>query len=282
MPHVLADIFIQAAEEMANDPRRTGSLVILPEKTEVILAGDLHGSRRNLAKILDYADLEHHPDRVLILQEIIHGEDDPVTGHDRSIEPLMRAVRDMRKHPGQVVFLLGNHDIAQLTGNEITKSGRGSCKAFNQGLEYEFEDRADEISQALEKFLYAMPLAAKCGPVLMSHSLPHPSRMELAGTDILNREYSFEDLRRGGPVYEWTWGRDQTPGQLDELADQLGVEYFILGHRHVEQGYEPIGQLAVTVASDHSHGVIVQFTGQHPPNGQTIEKHIRRINALGA
>ncbi len=282
MAHVLADIFRQAAEQLANDERRTGSLVTLDAATEVVIAGYLHGSRRNTDKILRYAELDSHPGRVLILQEIIHGQADAATGQDRSIEPLMRAVRAHAKHPGQVLLLLGNHDVAQLTGNEITKAGRGACRAFVEGVQHEFESAAEEVLDALNTFLYAMPLAARCGPVLMSHSVPHPSRMDLAGVEILTREYSHEDLRRGGPVYEWTWGRGQTPGQLDELAEALGVEYFILGHRHVESGWETIGQLGVTIASDHHHGVIVQFTGQDPPTGATIEDHIRPIAGLNA
>ncbi|MFW6065448.1 MAG: metallophosphoesterase [Planctomycetota bacterium] len=275
-----ADIFHQAAEQSAEDPRREGNVIVVESGTEMVVTGDLHGNRRNLDKIIRFSNLGGNPNRRLLLQEVIHGPFD-AEGPDRSAELLLRAARLSCSHTGQVLFVLGNHDIAQLTGCEITKSGRGVCEAFTAGVGYAFEDEADEVMRGIEAFLRSIPLALRCpNGVFITHSLPHPRRMEIAGTEILRRAIREEDLIRGGPAYEWTWGRGQSEEQLDELADELGVEFFVLGHRHVESGWEMLTPRAVTIASDHSHGCVMRFDSDKAVNSESVPGLVTPIVAL--
>ncbi|MGC9455567.1 MAG: metallophosphoesterase [Phycisphaerae bacterium] len=280
MSSAAADIFHQAAGQNCRDTRRSGNVVVVDEDLEMVVTGDLHGNRRNLDKIIRFADLGAHPNRRLLLQEIIHGPFD-CEGPDRSAELLLRAARLSCSHPGQVVFVLGNHDIAQVTGSEITKSGRGVCEAFTAGVAYAFEDEADEVMQGIDAFLRSIPLAVRCpNGVFITHSLPHPARMQTAGTDILAREIRPEDLLRGGAVYEWTWGRGQTEEQIDALAEELGVEFFVLGHRHVESGWEMLTKRSLTIASDHSHGCVMRFASDSPVTADNVARMMTPIVAL--
>jgi hypothetical protein len=194
---------------------------------------------------------------------------------------LLRVARLLVRQPREVLFVLGNHDIAQVTGNEITKSGHGVCEAFTQGVAYAFEDDAADVLAAVEAFLLSLPLAVRCpNGAFITHSLPHPARMEMAGTEIFHRPYETEDLRRGHPVYEWTWGRGQTPEQIDALAEELGVELFVLGHRHVEGGWEKLTPRAITVASDHAHGCVMQFVSDERVSEQDFPRLLKPIVAL--
>ncbi len=279
-----ADIFHRAAELNLEDPCRQGNLVTLRNARRLIVAGDLHGHRANLAKIIAHADLSAHNDAVLVLQEIIHGEADPASGHDRSIEPLLRAARLKSTRPEQVLFLLGNHDIAQITGREILKGGRSFCKAFAAGVAHAFgEGDAQAVLSAVEAFLRSLPLAVRCSNgVLLTHSLPSPERMAAAGTDVLRRPWRDEELARGGAVYEWTWGRRHTPEQIDALARELGVSFFVLGHQHVASGMEIISPRAVTLASDHPHGKVLDFSTAKPLDVERAIAAARPIAALGA
>lgn len=278
----VAQQFHQAAELNRNDPRRKGNLVTLAEGTDVVVAGDLHGNRSALAKIFSAADLGAHPSRRLVLQEIVHGPPDPRCGKDRSIEPLLRAARAKVELPEQVLFLLGNHDVAQVSGSEITKEGHRVCLEFLEGVRYAYGESAEEILDAICDFLRSLPLAIRCpGGTLLAHSLPSPNRAAMGGTEILARPYEEADFRRGGPVYEWTWGRSQTPEQLDELAQELNVSYFVLGHRHTAMGWEAIAPRAVTIASDHEHGVIVHFRADDALDAESVASHVLPINALG-
>jgi hypothetical protein len=275
-----ADIFRQAAQANRNDERRVGSTVHLEGGCDVIVTGDLHGHRRNLTKVLDYAALPANPMRRLILQEIIHG---PIEGgYDRSIDMLLRAARLKLAHPSQVLFVMGNHDLAQATGNEIAKEGSGVCKLFEEGVRFAFGEQATDILAAVNEFLLSMPLAVRTrGDTLIAHSLPAPARMGLAGTEILARGYNDADFRRGGAVYEWTWGRSHTPQQLASLAQQLAVRYFALGHKHVES-FERLSELAMVLSSDGERGVVMHFDADAPLSDAAAQAAIRPILTMGA
>lgn len=280
MPHPVADIFRQAAQAHRDDPRRRGNVVAFADGDEIVYSGDLHGHRENLARLISLANLPGQPTRRLILQELIHGPADE-QGLDRSLSLLMRAARLKIAHPDQVCLLLANHDVAQITGAEITKAGQGVCESFLQGVRASYAGDADEILAAAYDLLTALPLAARTpGGVWMSHSLPAPNRMALPGLmEILSRPYEPADLKRGGPVYEWTWGRGHTPDQLHALAQRLGVTFFLLAHRHNETGFEPIGDVGAAILSDHSNGRFVRFPASDPMTAESLAQCVQRIGA---
>ncbi len=283
MPNPLVNIFREAAELNSGDGRREGNVVDLASGREVIATGDLHGHRGNLTKIISWADLANHEDRRLILQEIVHAPTDARTGHDRSVDVLLRAARLKVARPEQVIFLLANHDVAQATGNEITKAGRGVCESFIRGVEYACgPDGAPEVLEAINTFLLSAPIAIRCpGGVMLTHTLPTPQRMDLAGWDLPAGPYRHEDLRRGGCVYEWTWGRKQTPEQIDRLAGHLGVSFFILAHRSIPTGYEFVGPRAVILTAEHNRGCILPFSSDAPLSEKAARQRLRPIAALG-
>jgi hypothetical protein len=280
--NAFAETFKSAAALNRHDPCRRGSLVTLGDGvTEVVLAGDIHGHRANLAKIIEFAALPANPGRVLVLQEIIHGPLD-ANGRDRSVELLARAARLKVAHPGQVFFLLGNHDLSQVTGNEITKEGHGVCKAFVAGVTYNFGPEAEEVMSGLLEFLTSPPLAIRCpNGVLMSHSLPNATRMDKVDLTFARRDYAPAEMSRGGGAYEWTWGRQQTPGQLAELGRRLGVSFFVLGHRHSGNGWEKITDTAISVSSDNEHGYVLQMDARQPATYESIVAGLKPIVALG-
>lgn len=280
MSHPVADIFRQAAAVSRTDSRRRGNVVSLAGDDQVLYSGDLHGHRENLGKIIAAAGLGKDSHSRVVIQEVIHGPLD-ADGLDRSLSLLMRVARLKLAHPVQVLTLLANHDIAQITGNEITKGGMGVCEAFTRGVRDSYGDDTDEVIAGMNEFLLAMPLAIRCPNGLwMSHSLPSPSRQELAGLDILDRPTTLDDLSRGRPVYEWTWGRGHTPEQIESLAAQLGVSVFLLAHRHCENGYEVISDRCLTVLSDHAHGCVVRFGASEPMTGERLQKRIIPIASL--
>jgi hypothetical protein len=265
VPNVAADIFRQAAQANVEDPRRRGNVVELEAGCDVIVTGDVHGNRQTFARILAYFERPSARPRRLVLQELIHGPLDEATGQDRSVELLLRAARLKLARPTDVVFLLGNHDLAQITGIEVAKEGAESCKAFIEGVRFAFGADGEQVLTAVDDFIRSMPLAAKCpNGVWITHSLPSPMRTAAAGVEILTRPYRYEDFLRGGAVYDWTWGRGQTDEQIDALAAALGAELFVLGHRHTQAGIEAVARRAVAIASDHNHGCLVEFASDLP------------------
>jgi len=267
MAHPVAETFIRAADLVANDDCREGNWLSFDAGEKVVYTGDIHGNRQNLTKILSYADVGTHPNRRLVLQELIHGGAPTKAGNDRSVELLLRAARLKIAHPERVFFLMGNHDLAQFTGSEITKSGGGMCRAFDDGLIESFGPDADEVRQAVNDLLCAMPLAGRCaGGTLMAHSLPSPGGMGRMDWTVFDRPYQDSDLVRGGSVYEWLWGRGHTAEQLAQLREKFDATFFLVGHQPVDMGYEPMGDCGAIIASEGPHGQALLFDA-----GETLD-----------
>ncbi len=282
MSNVVADIFRQAASLNVDDPRRKGNTVHLPGGVNLTVAGDIHGNRANLAKIISHASVDSAGERILVLQEIIHGPADPRSGFDRSAEVLLRAARLKAAHPLGVIILMGNHDLAQGTGYEITKQG-GACKQFDEGVRFAYGDKAADILEAIGEFCLSMPLAIRCpGGVMLSHSLPSPHRADAAGIDILDRIAEGDELIRGGAAYEWVWGRNQTDQQTDQLAEKLGVEFFLVGHKHIDMGHEIITSRTTVLNSANDHGAVACFNSDETLSIENIDRYIKPIVAIGA
>jgi hypothetical protein len=137
------------------------------------------------------------------------------------------------------------------------------------------------VLEAIGAFLLSAPLAARCaGGTLMTHSLPAPGRMEKAGPRIPAAPYRDGDLRRGGAVYEWTWGRGHTPEQVERLADANRATFLVVGHQHLETGYELISPLAVAIASHHAHGCVLQFRSDLRLDAESVAAQAKPIVAL--
>jgi hypothetical protein len=103
---------------------RTGNVVHLPETGKLVVAGDLHGHRRNFERIQKFADLEHHPSTHVVLQEIIHGGPEDDFGGCLSYKLLFDAIQYKIRFPDQVHILLGNHDTAMICNSAVMKAGR--------------------------------------------------------------------------------------------------------------------------------------------------------------
>ena len=68
----IVEMFRRAAVANLRTCGREGNVVALhlQPQTEVLVGGDLHGHRRNFARLLEVAALEAHPQRHLVLQEV--------------------------------------------------------------------------------------------------------------------------------------------------------------------------------------------------------------------
>lgn len=276
----VADTFRQAADLWRDDPARRGNCLHLGSAGRVVVAGDIHGNEGNLRRILAYAFADPADVPILILQEIIHGPIDS-DGIDRSVEVMRLAAEAKLRFPDRVFYILGNHAIAQITGSEITKAGGGVCRTFSESVRRLHGPEAADVYAAVLRLCRSLPLAVRFdNGLLVSHSLPSPDRASRGDPAVLDRLCEEDDLRRGGAAYEWTWGRDQTPEQLDELAARLGVEFFLLGHRHIQSGWLEIPRRALAINSDGPGGVIFEFRSDEPVTLAEASRHLRRIAEL--
>jgi hypothetical protein len=275
--HVL-EVFQSAAEENQLSHLRQNQVVYLPAEGEVFMTGDMHDHRRNFDKLVRAADLPHNPQRHIVLHELVHGDRYDANGADGSWELLFRAAELKCDHPNQVHFLLANHDLAQIHGEGIMKSGTSVCEAFNAGVKRDFADRATSVSVAITEFLLSLPLAIRTGNNLFfCHSMPTDA--EIPGFDygVFDRKLTGADYRRRtGPVYQLIWGRNQTPPLVDQFADTLGVAAVITGHQPQDSGFAVNGNRHLILASDHNQGVFLPIDLSKPATMQDLVRRVRK------
>lgn len=231
----------------------------LPEEGELFMTGDLHDHRSNFAKLLHAADLGRHPDRHLILHELIHGDHYDANGAEDSWQTLYQAAVLKLDFPEQVHFLMANHDLAQIHGEGISKGGASVCEAFNKAIKRDFGTDAGRVQVALTEFLLSFPLAARVADRLfLSHSLPNEDQIDTFDYSAFERDLAGPDYaKRTGPVYQLIWGRRATPEGVDRFLAKVNAKMLITGHQPQEMGYATNGERHLIIASDHNHGVFL-------------------------
>lgn len=280
MPQTVIDLLKQGMEANGADKFRRGNLICLPARGDVIVTGDLHGHRRNFERIVTFADLANHPDRHVILQEIIHGGPEDSEGGCLSYRLLFDVVRYKVSFPDRVHVIMGNHDTAFINNSEVMKEGREMNRAMRAALEREFHQGAGEVELAVRQFLFSQPLAVRCdNRIWMSHSLPGDRFSEKFDPEILHRPLKVNDVVRPGSAYLLTWGRKHSQGLLDKMAELLDSDIFVLGHQPQEQGWSQAGRNLIILASNHDHGCLLSID---PAKSYTVERLIESIVLLAS
>lgn len=259
----MAKEFIKLLEDgiAANqqDKCRKANLVVLPPAGDVVIAGDIHGHRRNFERIVSYANLKKNPDRHLILQEIIHGGPEDEKGGCLSFELLADAVRLKLEYPDKVHFILANHDTAFINNSDVMKNGKEMNTAMREAMQRRFGKDAQKLESAIERFLFSQPLAVRCpNRIWISHSLPSDRMVEKFDFTIFDRTLKISDIVRPNSAYLLTWGRGQSNKSLRFLAQQLDVDLFVLGHQVQETGWMSNNENLIIVDSQHNHGHLLR------------------------
>jgi hypothetical protein len=254
---VVIDLFEKAAHANLHSALRKGATVHLPAHGRVLMTGDIHDHGPNLTKILKLAAIADAPTNHVILHEVIHGESF-INGMDLSVRILAKVAALKAAFPDQVHLLQSNHELAQFKGEGILKGNVSVCEVFDQGVNYIYADRADDVRAALRKFIRSYPLAVRAPKgILFIHSLPAERQLEKFDPSVLDRDPSDADLEAGGSGYMLCWGRYQSQDLCDKLAEKWGVNLFITGHQPAEMGYEMMTRSLMILASNHEHGMVL-------------------------
>jgi hypothetical protein len=238
--HILT-AFDLAAEANRQTLGRQGNMVVLgPELAdEVMLTGDLHGNRRNFDLIVGLAALDQHPRRHLVLQEVCHGGPTyPQNGGCMSHMILEDVARLKTKHPHRVHFILGNHELAELTDYPIQKNRQMLNLQFRLGLQQMYGLAADEVHAAYRRFWRTCPLAVRLSQgVLLSHSIPED--VDFVGFDpsLFTRQLTDRDFDDHSDVFRLVWGRDYREENARTFAQLVGAKVLINGHEPCPEGF---------------------------------------------
>ena len=281
--HVVETLGV-ATEENQVSSLRQQQVVNLPAEGEVWIAGDIHDHRRNFEKFVRKANLPSHPQRHLVLQELIHGDHYDANGAEESWKILVQAAELKADHPNQVHFLLANHDLAQVHGEGIMKAGLSVCEAFTAGVKRDFGDRAALVNAAITEFLLSFPLAVRTqNGMFFCHSLPTDDQVASFDYGVFNRALTGADYRRkSGPVYQLIWGRNMSPATAEIFAQKIGADLLITGHQPQESGYLVNGPHHLILASDHNQGVMLPINLAEKYDMDRLVRKLRKFAAINA
>jgi len=259
MPQTTIDLLNRGIRANQTDRFRRGNLICLPGAGSLVVGGDIHGHRRNFERLVARADLANHPDRHIILQEIIHGGPEDDAGGCLSYQLLFEAIRFKLRFSDQVHFVMGNHDTACICSTEVMKNGKEMNRAMASALDREFRQASPDIHLAIRQFLFSQPLAARCeNRTWISHSLPNDRSITQFDPGIFERELQVGDCERPGSAYLLTWGRRHSQAALNRMAEMLDADVFILGHQPQTHGWCKAGDNLLILACDHNHGCLVE------------------------
>lgn len=248
----------QAAGANFVDAWRRGSEIVLPAEGDCLVVGDLHGHMANLRQAVARADLDAHPRRHLILQEVIH---QLALGEDHSFELLEAAAALKVRYPDRVHVILGNHDLAEWQGREIFKGGLCLNLLFRGGIRNAYgEEATPTLHHAYQEFIGTMPLAVRaCGDLLIVHTTPERRYLDNMGASHLQRDPTPEDWKAHGWVEQLVWGRDFAQPTADAFAERMQAAVFIVGHTPCRRGYRVPNTRHVIIDSKDDYGVYVHL-----------------------
>ncbi|MCK5473239.1 MAG: metallophosphoesterase [Planctomycetes bacterium] len=257
---VIIDLLKKTAKANGDDVLRRGNVIHLPAAGSVVVAGDIHGHRRNFERVAAFANLTENPDRHVVLQEIIHGGPEDTDGGCLSYQLLFDIARYKLDFPDRVHIIMGNHDTVFINDGQVMKNGKEMNYSMNVALKREFKEDSGEIKLAIKEMLLSQPVAVRTqSRIWISHSLPDNRNVDKFDIEILNRKLTSHDCDRHGSVHYLTWGRKHNQKALDKMAKLFDVDFFVLGHQTQSSGWSRAGENLIIIASEHSHGCLLAF-----------------------
>jgi hypothetical protein len=281
MAQSIIDLLNKGIKANKSDKYLSGNLISLPSQGTLVISGDIHGQCRNFEKIMSYADLENHPDRHLVLQEIIHGGPEDEEGGCISYKILFEAIRYKIQYPNRVHFIMGNHDTAFITDCEVMKDGKEMNRSLCSAIRREFQEDSTEIELGMCEFLHSQPLAARCpNRIWISHSLPNIYSVHEFDASIMEKDLEMDDLVKPGSAYLLTWGRKHSKELLEKMSEFFDVDIFILGHQPQPNGWSRPEENLIIFTCDHSHGCLMEIDLSKSYTGEELVDCITPLAAI--
>lgn len=230
------DLMERAAQANRSDSFLHGLLIELPPKGEILIAGDLHGNRNNLDRILKIANLPRYRERHLILQELVHDLHEN-NGACRSHRLVEMGARLKLAFPEQVHFIIGNHEFAELMNLPIGKQGRELNTSFEKGGVELYGGNWPDVKQAYDRFWISHPAAVRtANRLFVSHSTPRFEKLEGLSLEYLRTTPPEVAFQRKSPLFDMIWGRDYRAETANAVAEIMEAAVLIVGHTPCEDG----------------------------------------------
>jgi hypothetical protein len=278
-PDALVAAMRKAAMANLATPNQRGFLVELPPEGEILITGDIHGNLANLRRIIKLADLQNHPRRHLVLQELVHELDslDEICKSHRLVEI---AAKLKLAVPSRVHILLGNHEFAEILELGIGKNGRALNAAFEDGLRLSYGDRWKEAKDGLCGFWRSCPLAIRtANRLFISHSTPRKEMVEHLSLDFFKKASPAEVFQRDGAVFSMLWDRDYQQETAEAVAARMDADLLIVGHTACPEGRRIPNERHIILDSKDFEARYLLLPLDSPVSQDLALEHLHRLYA---
>jgi hypothetical protein len=231
----------------------------LPDHGKLIVCTDLQGCLRDFHRIVELFDEEMAKSgdaHLLFTGDLIHG---PHLEEEEWPEFLGEYYRDasgevidelavmMKRHPGRVHALVGNHEHGHIGGPHTAKFAADEVALLENLLGSE---RAERMQSILREF--ALVAIAPCGavfthgaPAATVESIKDIEAAELEGFEI-GSPIDILDTPVIGPIL---WARSADPDVAARFVHALGGTFCVYGHDVIPEGFEIIGDEQIVVST---------------------------------
>ncbi|MBN1588632.1 MAG: metallophosphoesterase [Pirellulales bacterium] len=277
----IIDTYEKATEAALKTPGRQNGIICLTAELadEVMVTGDLHGHRGNFNTIRRIANLANCPRRHLVLQEVCHGGPTyPENGGCMSHTMLEDVAKLKTQFPGQVHFLLGNHELAELTEYPIQKNKQMLNLMFRLGLQQMYGPATERVRDSYLPFLESCPLAVRLpGGVFISHSIPEEADKGDFDKTVFTREISSLEYYERSSIFSLVWGRDYRPENAKAFAELVNARIVINGHEPCAEGFSVPNDTQIILDCCNDKGCYVMLPVREELSQAEIVERIQKL-----
>jgi len=147
-------------------------------------------------------------------------------------------VRLKVEYPRRVHFILGNHELAEMTDYPIQKNRQMLNLLFRLGLQQMYGPAADKVHESYMPFLRSCPLGLRLPHgVFVTHSVPEGVDTGRFDETIFSRELDPAEFFGRNSIFQLVWGRDYREENARAFAELVGAEVLINGHEPCPEGF---------------------------------------------
>ena len=214
--------------------KNKGKLVFLPQNTNVIIIGDLHGDQSTLKRILKQSKWKQDNSVLIFLGDYIDRG-------PKQLEVLFALFQLQNNHPGNIILLRGNH--------EAPKDLPVSPHDFPQHLERKYGQNWMKAQQLIQNVFDNLFTAV----VIENKALFLHGGVPSQATGVDDLAFARKTHPETNTLTEILWNDPSTlpgvqhsfrgkgklvgPDITSRFLDKIGVQFLIRGHESFDQGY---------------------------------------------
>ena len=200
------------------------------------------------------------------------------------VSPLAEVARLKVEYPDRVHLLMGNHEMSELTGQEILKGGVCLNILFRQALINKYgEEHADGIRTAMLKFFRSWPLAIRTeNRIFICHSTPPAKHIRHYSTRWFRQDTeSLWTERNRKMLYLLLWSREYDPKAAKQFAGRVDADVLLVGHKSCPKGWDVPNDTHIIIDCKDHRAHLISFDLTLPYTHEELSQRLERLHPVG-